>query len=34
MNDTELIRAKSFGITTVAYFLNNLVCCECHRGHQ
>ena len=25
MKDTELIRAKSFGITAVAYFFNNLV---------
>ena len=32
--DTELIRAKSFGIAAVAYSFNNLVCCECHRRHQ
>ena len=31
MKDTELIRAKSFGIAAVAYSFNNLVRCECHR---
>ena len=29
MKDTELIRAKSFGIAAVAYSFNNLVRCEC-----
>ena len=31
MKDTELIRAKGFGVATVAYSVNNLVRCECHR---
>ena len=31
MKDTELIRAKSFGIAAVAYSFNDLVRCECHR---
>ena len=34
MKDTELIRAKSFGITAVAYSFNIMVRCECHRGHH
>ena len=29
MKDTELIRAKSFGIAAVAYSFNDLVRCEC-----
>ena len=34
MKDTELIRAKSFGIAAVAYSFNDLVRCECHRRHR
>ena len=34
MKDTELIRAKSFGIAAVAYSFNDLVRCECHRRHD
>ena len=34
MEGTELIRAISFGIASVAYSSNNLVRCECHRRHQ
>ena len=33
MKETELIRAKGFGIATVAYPFNNLVRCECYRRH-
>ena len=34
MKDTKLIRAKNFGIATVAYSFNNLVHCEFHSQYQ